>query len=245
MSRHITILTILAALSMFPVGCAGGSGGPLNTLMDQVRLDDPLADRTYIQNQAVIEVSESVPALIEYLSNDESPKVHAWAALILGRIGDPQAVPALTAALSNNDADTRNRAVGALSLIGETEAEGAFIEALRSGNRDAQITALVELEKTLSINAIPAIADTARANNGMVSKNAIDTLGGIGDASATAPLVELALSTNLDGNLRRAAIMNLHRMAVPEATEGLQEVITGLAEQEGTDELLQLARNQG
>ena len=245
MSRHIAILTILAALSIFTVGCAGGSGGPLNTLMDQVRLDDPLADRTYIQNQAVIEVPESVPALIEYLSNDESPKVHAWAALILGRIGDPQAVPALTAALSNNDADTRNRAVGALSLIGETEAEGAFIEALRSGNRDAQITALVELEKTLSINAIPAIADTARANDGMVSKNAIDTLGGIGDASVTAPLVELALSTNLDDSLRRAAIMNLHRMAVPEATEGLQEVITGLAEQEGTDELLQLARDQG
>ena len=245
MSRHIAILTTLAAISMFTVGCAGGSGGPLSTLMDQVRLDDPLADRTYIQNQDVIEVSESVPALIEYLSNDESPKVNAWAALILGRIGDPQAVPALTAALSNNDADTRNRAVGALSLIGETEAEEAFIEALRSGNRDARITALVELEKTLSINAIPAIADTARANDGMVSKNAIDTLGGIGDASSTAPLVEIALSTNMDDNLRRAAIMNLHRMTIPEATAGLQEVIAGLAGQEGTDELLQLARDQG
>ena len=103
----------------------------------------------------------------------------------------------------------------------------------------------MELEKTLSINAIPAIADTARANDGMVSKNAIDTLGGIGDASVTAPLVELALSTNLDDSLRRAAIMNLHRMTIPEATAGLQEVITGLVEQEGTDELLQLARDQG
>ena len=71
------------------------------------------------------------------------------------------------------------------------------------------------------------------------------TLGGIGDASAVAPLVELALSTNLDDSLRRAAIMNLHRMAIPEATAGLQEVITGLGEQEGTDELLQLARDQG
>jgi HEAT repeat protein len=79
----------------------------------------------------------------------------------------------------------------------------------------------------------------------MVSKTAIDTLGGIGDASAVAPLVELALSTNLDDSLRRAAIMNLHRMAIPEATAGLQEVITGLGEQEGTDELLQLARDQG
>ena len=245
MSRHIPIFTTLAVLSMFTVGCAGGSGGPLNTLMDQVRLDDPLSDRTYIQNRDVIEVPESVPALIEYLSNDESTKVNAWAALILGRIGDPQAVPALTAALSNNDTDTRNRAVGALSLIGETEAEGAFIEALRSGNRDAQITALVELEKTASVNAVPAIADTARENDGMVSKTAIDTLGGIGDASAVAPLVELALGTNLDDSLRRAAIMNLHRMEIPEATAGLQEVITGLGEQEGTDELLQLARDQG
>ena len=67
----------------------------------------------------------------------------------------------------------------------------------------------------------------------------------MGDASATAPLVELALSTNLDNNLRRAAIMNLHRMTIPEASAGLQEVISGLAEQEGTDELLQLARDQG
>ena len=68
MSRHIAILTTLAALSVFTLGCAGGSGGPLNDLMEEVRLDDPLADRTYIQNQNVIEVPESIPALIEYLS---------------------------------------------------------------------------------------------------------------------------------------------------------------------------------
>jgi HEAT repeat protein len=245
MSRHIAILIIFAAFSTFTIGCSGGGGGPLNTLMEQVRLDDPLANRTYAQNQDAIEVPESVAALIEYLANDESAKVRAWGALILGRIGDPQAVPALTVALSDNDTGTRKRAVDALGLIGETEAERAFIEALRSGNRNAQITALVELEKAGSIAAVPAIADTARANEGIVSKNAIDTLGGIGDASAAATLVELALSTSLDASLRRAAIMNLGRMTVPEATSGLQEVITGLGEQEGTDELLQLARDQG
>lgn len=241
MFRRLATLTVLAA---FTIGCSGG-GGPLNTLMDQVRLDDPLADRTYTQNQAAIEVPGSVPALIEYVATDDSPKVRAWSALILGRIGDPQAVPVLTSALSDSDTDTRNRAVAALQLIGESEAEGAFIEALRSGNRDAKITALVELERAGSVTAISTIADTARANEGMVSKNAIDTLGGIDDASATAPLVELALSTGLDNSLRRAAIMNLGRMTVPEAAVGLQEVITGLGEQEGTDELVQLARDQG
>ena len=64
-------------------------------------------------------------------------------------------------------------------------------------------------------------------------------------ASAAAPLVELALSASLDDSLRRAAIMNLGRMTVPEAAAGLQEVITGLGDQEGTDELVQLARDQG
>ena len=38
---------------------------------------------------------------------------------------------------------------------------------------------------------------------------------------------------------------NTTLMAIPEATAGLQEVITGLGEQEGTDGLLQLARDQG
>ncbi len=245
MLRRIAILTVLAALSTFAIGCSGGSGGPLNALMDEVRLDDPLANRTYAESQAAIEVPESVPALIEFLVNDESPKVRAWSALILGRIGDPQAVPALAGALSDSDTDTRNRAVSALGLIGEAEAEAAFIEVLGSGTRQAQMTALVELEKAGSVTAIPAIADTARAGLDLVSKNAIDTLGGIDDPAAAAPLVELALSAGLDESLRRAAIMNLGRMTVPEASAGLQEVITGLGEQEGTDELLQLARDQG
>ena len=242
MLRRIAIVTVLAA---FAIGCSGGSGGPLNTLMDEVRLDDPRANRTYVESQEAIEVPESVPALIEFLSNDESPQVRAWSALILGRIGDPQAVPALTGALSDSDIDIRNRAVAALGLIGEAEAEGAFIEALGSGTREAKITALVELEKAGSVTAIPAIVDTARANLGMVSRNAIDTLGGIDDAAAAAPLIEFALSASLDESLRRAAIMNLGRMTVPEAAAGLQEVITGLGEQGGTDELVQLARDQG
>ncbi len=245
MLRRIAILTVLTTFSAFAIGCSGGGGGPLNALMDEVRLDDPRANRTYTESQAAIEVPESVPALIEFLANDESPKVRAWSALILGRIGDPQAVPALTAALSDTDSDTRNRAVAALGLLGEAEAEGAFIEALGSGTREAKITALVELEKAGSVTAIPAITETARANEGMVSRNAIDTLGGIDDASAAGPLVALALSAGLDESLRRAAIMNLGRMTVPEAAAGLQEVITGLGEQEGADELLQLARDQG
>ena len=189
---------VIFALVLFTVACSGGSGGAVQDLMEQVRLDDPLADRTYQEQREQIETPEAIPALTEYLANDESANVRAWSALILGRIGDAQAVPALTAALSDPDAGTRDRAVSALGQIGEAEAEDAFIEALASGSREAKITVLVELERAASVKAIPTIAETARAGDGMVSKNAIDTLGGIGDASAAAPLVELALDTSLE-----------------------------------------------
>ena len=79
----------------------------------------------------------------------------------------------------------------------------------------------------------------------MVSKNAIDTLGGMGDVSAVAPLVEIALDAAMAENLRRAAIMNLGRMEAPEADAGLQEIIAGLGEEPGTEALLQLANDQG
>jgi HEAT repeat protein len=232
------ILVVLA------VACSGGAGGALNELFEQVRLDDPLAQRTYQENQALIETPESIPALAEAIQNDPSPKVRQWCALILGRIGDPAGVPALTTALSDSDHGTRDRAVVALAAIGETEAEDAFIEALASGSRDAKITVLVELEKAASVKAIPTIVEAARTNEGMVAKNAIDALGGIADVSATGPLTEMALDANMEESLRRAAIRNLGRIDAPEADAGLQDVISGLGEQEGVDELLQFARDQ-
>ena len=242
MLRRIALITVLAAVA---VGCSAGAGGPLNDLFEQARLDDPLVQRTYAEHQAEIETPESIPALAEALANDPSPKVRQWCALILGRIGDAQAVPALTAALSDTDAGTRDRAVASLGEIGEEEAEGAFIEALGSGSRDAKITVLVELEKAGSVEAVPAIAELAAANDGMISKNAIDTLGGIGDVSAVAPLIAIALDGNTPVNLRRAAILNLGRIDAPEADAGLQEVVTGLEDQPGTEALLEFARGQG
>ena len=79
----------------------------------------------------------------------------------------------------------------------------------------------------------------------MVSKNAIDALGGIGGISAVAPLVAMAVDANMPENLRHAAIMNLGRIQAPEAAAGIQEVITGLTDQAGAEELLQYAREQG
>jgi len=240
MLRRTALIIALATV----VAACGGSGGAINELMEQVRLDDPLSQRTYQENREAIEVPESIPQLSEYMLNDRSPKVRQYGALILGRIGDPAAVPALTQALSDTDAGTRDRAVGALFEIGDEQAEAAFIDALANGTRDARITVLVELERAASVQAVPTIVEIAKANDGMVSKNAIDTLGGIGDVSAVPPLVEIALDANMPENLRHAAILNLGRIDAPEADAGLQDVISGLEEQPGTEALAEFARGQ-
>jgi HEAT repeat protein len=242
MLRRTALILALAATT---AACGGGSGGALNDLLEQVRLDDPLSTATYQEHREEIEVPASIPTLSDHLVNDPSAKVRQYCALILGRIGDPQAVPALTEALSDTDAGTRDRAVAALMQIGEEEAEAAFIDALANGSRDARITVLVELEKAMSIEAIPTIVDVAKANEGMVSKNAIDTLGGIGDVSAVQPLVEIALDPDMPENLRHAAILNLGRIDLPEADAGLEEVLAGLGEQPGTEALQEFARSQG
>jgi hypothetical protein len=242
MLRHTALIIALTAAI---AACGGGSGGALNDLLEQVRLDDPLSDRTYQENREAIEVAASIPALTDHLANDPSPKVRQYCALILGRIGDPQAVPALTQALGDTDSGTRDRAVAALRQIGEDQAEAAFIEAVRTGSRDAKITVLVELERGMSTAAVPAVVELAKANEGMVSKNAIDTLGGIGDVSAVPPLQEIALDANMPENLRQAAILNLGRIDAPEADAALEAVITGLGEQPGTEALIAFARNQG
>ncbi len=240
MSRRFPAVLLVIA---FAAACSGG-GGPLNDLLDEVRLDDPRADATYRQNQEAIEVPENVPALIDVLTNDPSPKARQWAALLLGRIGDAQGVPALTAALGDADNGARDRAAAALAQMGDDVAEDAFIEALSSDSREAQLLVLIELEKAASVKAIPAILTLALVDDGMVSKNATDALGGIGDVSAVGPLSEMAVDTGLSETLRRSAIMNLGRIPGPEATAGLGAIITQLGEQEGTEALVQLAQDQ-
>lgn len=240
MLRRIALLIVVTTAV---AACGGGAEGALNTLIEQVRLDDPLSDQTYQENRELIEVPESIPMLTEHLSEDSSAKVRQYCALILGRIGDPQAVPALTAALSDSDAGVRDRAITALQQISEEEAEQAFIAALGSGSDQAKVGVLVELERAGSSNAIPAIAELARGE-GIAADTAVDTLGGIGGAAAVAPLVEMALDANLPEDKRRAAILNLGRIDDPAAEAGLEEVLTGLAEQPESDTLQEFVRAQ-
>ena len=243
MRRRFVGILIVAAL----VSACGGPESTVNELLEQARLDDPDVIRTHRENQDILESEAAMPFLISALENDPSPQVRRWCVRLLGRIGNGEAAPALTAALSDDDKDTREGAAVALNMLSEATggatAEDAFIEVLRSGSTPAKIMVLVELEQMKSVSAIPAIAELARSGNPLIAAPATDALGGIGDAAACAPLAEIALNASLAESLRRQAIRNLGRIEAPEATLSLQQVVDQLGEQAGADELRQLARD--
>lgn len=244
MRRRFVGVLIVAALTT----ACGGPGGIVSELLEQARLDDPRVIQTHQRNLEVLESDEAMPFLATALESDPSPQVRRWCVRLLGRIGNPEAVPALTAALSDDDKDVRDGAGIALLQIAEAAsddalAEDAFIDALQNGSTQAKLLVLIELENMKSVKAIGAITELARSASPLVSKPAADALGGIGDAAACAPLAEIALDAGMPADLRRSAIMNLGRIDDPVATMSLQQVVDGLGEQEGADALTQLARD--
>lgn len=238
MSRRILAPVVALALA---TGCAGGAQGAVNELVEQVRLNDPLATQTYEQNREILESQEALPIWIEVIQEDPNSDVKLWAARILGNIGDPEAVPALTAAL-DSPKEVREEVANALQKIGEDHATGAFAEALPDASAGTQIFLLVELESLQDTDAIPAIVEVARGDSTFVAEAAATALGGLGDPAAAEPLRDLALDESLDPQVRQAAIRALGRLDAPEAAEAQQAVVEGLEGQQGAEELHTLAQ---
>jgi len=231
-------------LLLLAVGCGSPAQRAVNQLIEEVALADPMASVTYNQNREVLESAEALPLWIAALQTSASPEVQTWAARLLGRIGSPEAVPALSEALQTGERDVQDAAASALVLISEEEAEEAFITAVRDGNRDAKIHCLIDLEKMGSVKAIPVIADTARAPDALLARSAITALSGIGSPEAAVPLADLAIDWTVAPEVREAAIIGLGRLAGtgPEVTENLQRIVTEIEGQEGIEELQALAQ---
>jgi HEAT repeat protein len=153
-------------------------------------------------------------------------------------------VPVLSEALQNGQRDVQEAAASALMLIGEEQAEEAFIAAIKDGNRDAKIHCLIQLESMGSLNAIPAIAEAAKADDALLASSAVTALAGIGSPAAAAPLADLAIDWTVAPDVRQAAVLALGRLAGtgPEVAENLQRVVTEIEGQEGIEELQALAQ---
>lgn len=241
MKASATFVVALAALGVV-VACASPTESAVDEIVEQVRLDDPAAQGTYAQNRELLESEEALPLWIEHLENDPNPGVRRWAAIALGNIGDAQAVPALTEAL-HDERDVRGAATGALVQIGEEEAAEAFAAALvaEEAPRDSRIHCLVQLARLASADHVDAIVTTVRSEDPLVAETAINTLGDIGSEEAVEPLGAIAADPSADPSIRRAAVINLGRIGGEAAQAQLEAVGAALEDEEGAEELRQLA----
>lgn len=240
MKARATFVVALAALGV--VACASPTESAVNEIVEQVRLDDPAAQGTYAQNRELLESEEALPLWIDHLENDPNAGVRRWAAIALGNIGDPEAVPALTEALKD-EREVRASATGALVQIGEEEAAGAFATTLTAEAvpRDARIHCLVQLARLGSADHVDAVAAAARSEEALVAETAINTLGEFGSEQAVEPLGAIASDPSAGLSIRRAAIINLGRVGGEAAKAELEALQAALEDEEGAEELQQLA----
>lgn len=237
MMRRALVLTVLV---LFAAGCGSPVENATSQLIEQVRLGDPLAQETYADNQELLESEEAFPIWLDALQNDESSQVKAWAAQMLGNIGNPEALPALAEAMSGSR-DVRDAAVAAIRQFDEEAATEAFLMALRDSSRDAKAIALAQISRVGGAGAVDAVQDVATGSDALLAETATNTLGDLGTPEAAGALADLAADPSVPAGVRASAIVNLGRIEGSDAE--IDRVIAVLQEEEGAEDLL--ARAQG
>ena len=232
------LVTLVSAF--VAVACGSPMENAVNTLKEQVRLGDPLAQSTFAENQELLTSPDAVPLWLAALATDESDNVKAWAAQILGNGKDPRALDALTTALDDSR-EVRDAAVSAIRQFDDEVAAQAFANGLQSESRDALAVCLAQLGRLQRPESIPAVAAAARSPHVLIAKEAVGTLSAIGGQRTVEPLRTIATDASLPIEIRRPAIINLGRIEDQSAVDALQAVADALQEQ-GDDELLDLSR---
>jgi cyclophilin family peptidyl-prolyl cis-trans isomerase/HEAT repeat protein len=108
-------------------------------------------------------VAPPPPSDLIRLLGDEEARTRRRAALALGRVGLPEAVPALQQALGDAEFEVRQMAAFALGLIGDPSARPALLNALKDGEPTVQGRAAQALGAIGDKSDAPAIAAMVKA----------------------------------------------------------------------------------
>ena len=127
-----------------------------------------------------------ISPLIELLS-DPQPDLRMHAALALGNVGDPVAVPALISALDDEEPNVRFHAIEALGAIGAGDAVDRLADIARSGDFFLSFPAVAALGRTDDPRVASAL--TSLLDDELLRPAVVDTLAQTGDEDAVAPLV--------------------------------------------------------
>jgi HEAT repeat protein len=122
--------------------------------------------------QAAFELTKKLPALKDPAekaafsaaamrafagADADDPRVRRYLTLVLGRLGDPKAVPLLEGALSDKDAETRLYALWALALVGDPKSAPKVRPLLESEDPGVRKTAAFAAGRMEDGEAVPAL----------------------------------------------------------------------------------------
>lgn len=107
--------------------------------------------------------ADRVDDLARSLLQDPSYKVRVQAALVLGKLADARAVPALIQALKDPDESVRGVAATSLGKVGDASAQSALQAATRDPSDFVKNQAKASLEKLAAGSAPPPVAETKGA----------------------------------------------------------------------------------
>jgi len=143
-----------------------------------------------VAGQALIEIGPSaVPRLLALLGQDE-PAIRAWAAELVGLVGDAGDAPLLLGCLQDTSAAVRERAARALGRLGADEAAGLLRETLSDRVPAVRAAAAYALGRLLDREAVEPLLAQARAGEFEPARAAAEAVARIDPERARASAAE-------------------------------------------------------
>jgi len=178
----------------------------------------------YVAEKALLRLGRhAIPFLVAELQG-ENPSGQREAALMLGRIGRPEAAPALRAALTLRDADARAAVVAALTSIRDADARAAVLRCLQDEDGEVRANAARYLEALGGADARPALAAALAKEDAPGTATAMAcALFRLGDAAQVDRLLQIFMrGEQLDREAARDALVAAAPAwkGDPEAPEG-------------------------
>jgi HEAT repeat protein len=191
---------VLAALALAACGNPKDAEGWARRAASRSRLDEKLAALEEVR-RAPGDRRAAVPALVEVVKDaDTHPKARGEAAVALGEIGDPAAIPALVAA--------------------------ARPSATERDVMDANRHVADALGKLRAREAVPVLTDMLQKSpDGFTQVAAVDALGKIGDPAAVDALVAVATGERVEPFTARKALLALGRIGDARASPAVMRML--------------------
>ena len=135
----------------------------------------------------------AVPELVQIFSESagQEPKTRRYLAVVLGLLGDKQALPALRSGLMDSDADTVKNCVWALARLQDADSAAAVIELTRHEDSSVRLMAVYALGFLPNPQVRGVLVGALNDTDELVKWNAAFALANQGDTAGRDTLVAL------------------------------------------------------